>query len=65
MAGINPCIPDERMHKAKLAAGAHDICVGMDLNGGRAWGFFLRFERLDTTAAQRRSGNFVKPTYSV
>jgi sialate O-acetylesterase len=63
MAGINPCVADERSKPANLAAGEHIIHVGMDLNGGRAWGFFLRFARRDVTPAQRRSGDFVKAVY--
>ena len=65
MKGTNPCLPDEGIKAVALEAGGHDIHVGMDLNEGRAWGFFLRFARLDTTLEQIQSGNFVAPTYSV
>jgi hypothetical protein len=65
MNGTNPCIVDGRTKTAKLAAGAHEIHVGMNLNEGRAWGFFLRFERHDVTPAQRISGKFLCPGYSV
>jgi hypothetical protein len=65
MAGTNPCLPDESGKIASLAAGVHDIHVGMDLNNGQAWGFFLRFARRDATGTQIRTKEFVKPTYSV
>lgn len=63
MEGINPCTPDESGKTASLNAGTHDIHVGMDLNDGRAWGFFLRMARKDVTKEQIRTGDFVKPTY--
>jgi hypothetical protein len=65
MKGTNPCIADESIKLAKLAAGTHDIRVGMDLNGGQAWGFMLRLSRKDVTKEQVKSGDFAKPDYSV
>ena len=65
MAGTNPCLPDESRKSARLEAGAHDLHVGMDLNEGRAWGFFLRLARKDVTREQIRSGDYAKPAYSV
>ena len=65
MAGINPCFPDESARTASLDAGPHDIHVGMDLNDGQAWGFFLRLTRKDLTKEQIRTGEFIKPVYSV
>ena len=65
MAGINPCFPDESSKIASLAAGAHDLHVGMDLKDGQTWGFFLRLVRKDVTKAQIRTGKFGKPTYSL
>lgn len=41
--GTNPCIADESGKIARLAAGHHEIVVGMDINHGMSWGFFLRF----------------------
>jgi sialate O-acetylesterase len=64
MAGINPCFPDESGKTASLEAGPHDLHVGMALNGGLAWGFFLRMARKDVTSEQIRTGEFAKPTYS-
>jgi hypothetical protein len=37
----------------------------MDLNEGRAWGFFLRLARKDVKKEQIRTGEFAKPAYSV
>ena len=65
MAGINPCFPDESARTASLDAGPLDIHVGMDLNDGQAWGFFLRLTRKDLTKEQIRTGEFIKPVYSV
>jgi sialate O-acetylesterase len=65
MKGANPCFADESAKTIALKAGVHDIHIGMDLANGSSWGFFLRFARKDVTPAQIRSGEFVKPTYSV
>jgi sialate O-acetylesterase len=63
--GINPCIADEFSKTTTLAAGVHTLTVAMDLNGGVAWGFFLRLRRADLSAAQIKRGDFSKPVYSV
>jgi len=65
MDGINPCVPDKGKKVVELGRGTHDIRVGMDLDSGKSWGFFVRFQRLDVTKAQLRSGKYVKPVYSV
>ena len=44
--GINPAITDAKRKKLSLKAGTHKVTVLMSLNGGMAWGFFLRFARL-------------------
>jgi hypothetical protein len=62
--GTNPCFADESHKVANLKVGPHLVRVGMDVNGGQAWGFFLRFARKDLTRQQIESGEFVKPTYS-
>ncbi len=49
MNGTNPCIPDETICGLKMAKGKHSITIGMDVNEGRTWGFYLRFNRLDVT----------------
>lgn len=40
--GTNPCFPDQSSAIRRLDAGRHEVVVGLDLNHGRAWGFFLR-----------------------
>ena len=62
--GINPCVQDESAKRIKLSKGLHSLRVAMDLNGGIAWGFFLRFKRRDVTRAQLTSGNYATPVYS-
>ena len=61
--GINPCIPDESSKRIRLAAGLHTLRVAMDTNNGCAWGFFLRFKRLDVTRSQIASGHYARPVY--
>lgn len=63
--GINPCFPDENNQAIALAAGKHRIDVGMDINHGQAWGFFLRMVRKDLTLAKIRSGDYAKPEYTI
>ncbi|HEX4141277.1 MAG TPA: sialate O-acetylesterase [Candidatus Methylacidiphilales bacterium] len=65
LGGTNPCTPDKAIKPASLPAGEHDLRIAMDLNGGNAWGFRLRFERKDVTQAQVKSGKYAKPVYSV
>jgi len=61
--GTNPCLPDEASKIATLKSGSHQITVAMDTNCGRAWGFFLRFCRLDVIAEALRAGAYAKPSY--
>jgi len=65
MKGVNPCVPDKGQKVVELGKGSHDLRVGMDLDGGKSWGFFLRFKRMDVSPAKLRSGKYVKPTYLV
>jgi hypothetical protein len=65
LKGINPCFADESKKSISLGAGVHRITVAMDLNGGLAWGFFLRFIREDVSAAQIEEKNYLGPSYSV
>jgi sialate O-acetylesterase len=64
MAGINPCFADESSRTIVVQPGTHDLHVGMDLNNGLAWGFFLRMARRDVTKAQVQSGDYTKPVFS-
>jgi sialate O-acetylesterase len=61
MAGINPALPDAKTKVLNLAKGKHELAVGMDLNGGLAWGFFLRFERRGLTKQQLKEKNYGMP----
>ncbi len=45
LRGTNPAIPDAKRIPFALAPGRHYLSVLMALNGGRAWGFFLRMGR--------------------
>ena len=63
--GTNPAIMDEKRRGISLPAGVHDLRVAMDINGGLAWGFFLRLRRADVTRAQIASGDYAKPAYLV
>ncbi len=65
MNGVNPCVPDKAKKVVELRKGSHDLVVGMDLVGGRSWGFFLRFKRLEVSQSKLRSGKFVKLGYLV
>lgn len=62
LRGTNPCYPDKGYKSTRLNAGRHQITVGMDTNGGRAWGFFLRFIRLDISSEAGRTGAYAKPS---
>ena len=64
MQGTNPCLPDESRVPLQLQPGTHDITVGIDLNQGRAWGFFLRFIRRDVTLEQMQRSDFKTALYS-
>ena len=65
MAGINPCVSDKTRKAISLSAATHTVHVGMDLNQGQAWGFFLRFIREDLSRAQILSGKFARPVYRI
>lgn len=61
--GTNPAKRDQSNKMVKMAAGRHEIRVAMDTNGGRAWGFFLRFQRRDVSRTQIRTGDYARPEY--
>jgi hypothetical protein len=61
LKGTNPCFPDESSRVVSVSSGKHEICVGMDLCRGTAWGFYLRLARRDVSTARLRSGDFPKP----
>jgi sialate O-acetylesterase len=45
--GTNPALADAVTKPFRIGAGIHRVTVLMGLNGGLAWGFFLRFGRTD------------------
>ena len=61
LKGTNPAIVDRLRKKLTLAKGTHPLTVLMALNGGNAWGFFLRFARLGVTRAQADAGDVAVP----
>jgi len=65
LAGSNPAVVDKSSKTGDVTAGRHRITVAMDINGGLAWGFYLRFRRVDSTPAQVKRGGHAVPTYSV
>lgn len=42
LGGSNPAWPDHKRRRVRLRGGRHQVTVLMALNGGRAWGFYLR-----------------------
>ena len=54
--GVNPAFPNKALVPFAATAGRHELLVAMSSNHGRAWGIFLRFERLDVTKAKLKLG---------
>ena len=50
-AGTNPAKPDMAAPEVALAAGEHELALALGANQGRAWGVFLRLQRLDLAGA--------------
>ncbi len=44
--GTNPCVADHHLVPVKLPRGRHRIALAIDVNGGAAWGFALRWVQL-------------------
>jgi len=65
MKGTNPALPDAKIVPLKVKAGIHSLAIAMDLNQGRAWGFFLRFERLGVSKEQAEKAKVALPKFSV
>jgi len=59
--GTNPAVPDESSTPLDLTAGEHEVVIALGLNGDRAWGLYLRFERKDVTKGQLKKDGFVLP----
>jgi sialate O-acetylesterase len=62
--GLKIRTPDMSQKIVKLKAGTHRVTIAMDINNGVAWGFVLRFMRLDVTKAQIKADSYLRPTYS-
>lgn len=63
MKGTNPALADAVVKPLKLTAGKRRITVLMALNGGRAWGFFMRFSRTGLAKKALVDGGYVLPTF--
>ncbi len=54
--GVNPATPDKAKVPVTVAAGKHEVVLALGTNYGKAWGIYLRFERMDIARAQRLKG---------
>jgi hypothetical protein len=54
--GTNPANPADARIPWQAAPGQHTVLVALGTNGGRAWGIFLRLERLDVALHARLQG---------
>lgn len=54
--GNNPAIIDTARVAFDATTGRHEVVVALDINQGRAWGIFLRFERLNVARQRLRKG---------
>jgi hypothetical protein len=59
--GSNPAVVDGSKTLLNLPAGEHEVRIALGLNGNRAWGMYLRFERKDIPKRQLNKGKFVLP----
>jgi sialate O-acetylesterase len=48
-AGTNPAKRDSAAPEIDLTAGDHELALALGANQGRAWGVFLRLQRIDLT----------------
>ncbi len=53
--GTNPAMTEERSIRFAASRGRHEIVIALGDNEKRAWGIFLRFQRLDLTTARLRA----------
>ena len=65
LAGTNPAVVEKNRETGDVSKGRHCITVAMDINNGLAWGFYLRFRRMDLTPEQVKAGGYAVPSYSV
>jgi hypothetical protein len=52
--GTNPGVIDAKCIRFDGVPGRQRVLVALDSNGGRAWGIYLRFQRLDGTKSKGR-----------
>jgi hypothetical protein len=64
MNGTNPAVADTRAVETTLSAGRHPFCVLMDLNGGKAWGFWFRIHRTDITSERVPKRDYSIPVFT-
>ena len=54
--GTNPANPSDAVVPFRVDAGEHEILVALGLNGGWAWGIYLRLERLGVSKRLLKEG---------
>jgi hypothetical protein len=61
--GINPAVIDAQKIRFEAAKGEHELLIALGTNDGKAWGIFLRLERLDVAPKQlkRKSEAIIFP----
>lgn len=62
--GTNPAKVNDAKADFTATPGGHTIVVALGSNDGRAWGVFLRLERLDVSGERIRAGDYDLPTVS-
>ncbi len=63
-AGVNPAKVNDAKADFTATPGEHTITAALGSNGGRAWGIFLRLERLDVSPENIRAGDYDLPNVS-
>lgn len=65
LLATNPALLDKQVRPVFLREGRHRLAVAMDLNGGQAWGFYLRFSRPGVSRGRILRGEFKVPVCSL
>ena len=55
--GTNPALFDDASIPLTLSAGKHEILIALGTNYSKAWGIFVRFERVDLTEELVKKGS--------
>jgi sialate O-acetylesterase len=63
--GTNPAWPDKAKRTVAVGRGRHDVMVALGTNRGKAWGIYLRLERMDITKKQLSASpaNYAMPKW--